>query len=382
MTKVRVLKYDSDTVFTTNNKILLETFKYKPTLMCDQSSMPKVNPTEEDYIASDINGFGDTIGSVTNKATNMISLRASFEPESDEYKRLTERIDTMMNFQQNAIDRIKGVVARPVPNEWLKYSLSKPKDEDDDDVLRDKEINRNVAAEIKPWFFIYRYSELKSKLDKYMKSVKKNCKIRFGKSLDDLYAIDNKTEDEEAFIYNYEKYMPISRSPGTMNRICWRIEKEFSSLNVLPNVTFDYSILKSNATYTQEEYDLLSQLYMDYNKSMQVFLKGIKHNDSSKDERDEFVRMLKETFTNECVCVCQNHESMVNALIDVCYSSNKNKSFVWEMAGEDIFQNILKNNNQIISYPVKDDDGEIEFCGHFFSIESKKIGGGINDDFE
>ena len=66
--------YDADTFFTTNNKILLECFEYKPTLMCLQDSVPKKPPTEEDYIKSDINGFGDSIGSVTNKATNMISL--------------------------------------------------------------------------------------------------------------------------------------------------------------------------------------------------------------------------------------------------------------------------------------------------------------------
>lgn len=89
--------YDSDTVFTTNNKVLLEAFKYKATLMCDQSSMPKIKPTQEDYIVSDINGFGDTIGSVTNKATNMISLRAQFHPNSEEYNILTSRIETMMN---------------------------------------------------------------------------------------------------------------------------------------------------------------------------------------------------------------------------------------------------------------------------------------------
>lgn len=133
----------------------------------------------------------------------------------------------VLRYQQNAIDRIKGVVARPVPNEWLKASLNKPNDEDNDDVLQDKEINRNIAAEIKPWFFIYRYSELKSELDKYIKSVKKNCKIRFAKTLEDLYKSEEKTEDEQSFIYNYEKYMPISRAPGTMNRICWRIEDEF-----------------------------------------------------------------------------------------------------------------------------------------------------------
>ena len=95
--------YDSDTVFTTDNKVLLDSFVYKPTLMCVQQSSVKTIPTEEDYIKSDINGFGDSIGSVTNKATNMISLRESFDKDSEEYKRLSYRISTMMNYQQNAI---------------------------------------------------------------------------------------------------------------------------------------------------------------------------------------------------------------------------------------------------------------------------------------
>ena len=95
--------YDSDTFFTTSSKVLLGSFVHKTTLMCVQESTSKKIPTEEDYIKSDINGFGDSIGSVTNKATNMISLRDQFEPDSEEYKRLTYRISTMMNFQQNAM---------------------------------------------------------------------------------------------------------------------------------------------------------------------------------------------------------------------------------------------------------------------------------------
>ena len=142
-----------------------------------------------------INGFGDSIGSVTNKATNMISLREKFSPDSEEYKRLTYRISTMMNFQQNAIDRIKGVVARPVPEEWLKTRTFKINDGDCLETIRDKEINANIAAEIKPWFFIYRYSKLKTDLDKYMKAVRSNCKIRFGKSLDVLYSSEEKTDE-------------------------------------------------------------------------------------------------------------------------------------------------------------------------------------------
>lgn len=95
--------YDSDSVFTTNNKVLLDAFEYKDTLMCVQDSMPKKVPVEEDFIKSDINGFGDSIGSVTNRATNMISLREQFAPDSEEYKRIEYRISTMMNYQQNAM---------------------------------------------------------------------------------------------------------------------------------------------------------------------------------------------------------------------------------------------------------------------------------------
>lgn len=374
--------YDADTFFTTNNKVLLDSFEYKPTLMCLQDSVAKKIPTEEDYIKSDINGFGDSIGSVTNKATNMISLREQFAPDSEEYKRLTYRISTMMNYQQNAIDRIKGVVARPVPKEWLNPRMFKVEDGDDEAVVLDKQINANIAAEIKPWFFIYRYSQLKSELDKYMKSVKSNCKIRFGKSLDELYSSEDKTEEEKAFIFNYEKYMPVSRASGTMNRICWRIEDEFQTTDVLPEVEFDYSILKSDAEYTQDEYNAIKQLYDEYNKNMQLFLKGIKKNESLKEERDAFTSQLTEGFASDCESICPDEEILTNVLIDVCYTSNKNKSFAWDIAGEQIFNNVLKNNNYIIRYPIKDVCGDIEFCGDRFSLHTQQIGGDSDVDSE
>ena len=374
--------YDADTFFTTNNKVLLESFEYKPTLMCLQDSVPKKSPTEEDYIKSDINGFGDSIGSVTNKATNMISLRERFEPDSEEYKRLTYRISTMMNYQQNAIDRIKGVVAQPVPNEWLNSRMFKVEDGDDEDTVRDKQINANIAAEIKPWFFIYRYSSLKSDLDKYVKAVKSNCKIRFGQSLDGLISSEVKSEEEKAFIDYYEKYMPVSRAPGTMNRICWRIEDEFTTTDVLPNVDFDCSILKSEAEYTQEEYEAIQQLYEEYNKSMQLFLKGVKKNDSSKEDRDAFISQLTEEFSYGCSAICPDIEVLTNILVDVCYTSNKNKSFAWDIAGKQIFNNVLKNNNHMISYPVKDSNGDIEFCGNRFALHTQQIGGDLDVDSE
>ena len=374
--------YDSDTVFSTNNEVLLNTFEYKDTLMCIQSKMPKKVPTEDDFIMSDINGFGDSIGSVTNRGTNMISLREKFDKNSEEYARLQYRIRTMMNYQQNAIDRIKGVVAQPIPKEWLQSRFSKPKDGDDEDTLRKKEIDYNIAAEIKPWFFIYRYSQLKSELDKYMKSVKSNCKIRFGKTLDDLYASDSRTEEEEAFIYNYEKYMPISRAPGTMNRICWKIEDEFKTTNVLPDVEFDRSILKSDAEYSQEEFDAIKELYNEYGKDLLLISKARTKNETHSEDAEIGVFQLKERFMDACYSICSNAKTLTNVVIDICYTSNKNKSFAWDMCGDEIFKNVLKNSGGKIQFPIKDENGDIEFCGNTFSLFTKRMDGDNNDDFE
>lgn len=274
------------------------------------------------------------------------------------------------------------MVARPVPKEWLDSRLFKIKDGDDESTIHQKQINANIAAEIKPWFFIYRYSQVRSDVDKYIKACKSNCKIRFGKTLDDLYSTSNRTDEEEDFLYYYEKNIPASRAPGTMNRICFRIEDEFQTMDVLPDVEFDYSILKTDAKYTQEEYELIAQLYDEYNKNMQLFLKKTKKNDSLKEERDAFVTQLNEEFSNLCYSVCPDAEILANILVDVCYTSNKNKTFAWNIVGEQLFINVLKNNNNIIVYPVKDENGDIDFCGKKFSLHVQQIGGDLNADFE
>ena len=176
--------------------------------------------------------------------------------------------------------------------------------------------------------------------------------------------------------------MPISIAPGVMNRICWKIEDVFQTTDVLPDVEFDRSILKSDAEYTEEEYELVKCLYDEYNKNMQVFLKGVKKNDSLKEERDSYIAQLVDEFSGACSMVCSNIEVLTNILIDVCYTSSKNKSFAWDIAGEQIYRNVLKNNGNKIRFPVKDDSGDIEFAGERFTIYEKMVGGETDVDLE
>ena len=113
-----------------------------------------------------------------------------------------------------------------------------------------------------------------------------------------------------------------------------------------------------------------------------MFLKQKHKNELGEDEVGFDIVQLKDVFVSECNKVCPNVEVLSNIVIDLCYSSNKNKTFAWDIAGEQIFNNVLKNNGYIIQYPIKDANGDIEFCGNKFSLHIQKIGGDLDVDFE
>ena len=83
-----------------------------------------------------------------------------------------------------------------------------------------------------------------------------------------------------------------------------------------------------------------------------------------------------------CAIVKGGREVLANIVIDLCYTSNKNKTFAWDVAGEQIFNNVLKNSGYLIEYPVNDEIGDIEFNGKKFSLYVQQMGGGVDVDFE
>ena len=131
-----------------------------------------------------------------------------------------------------------------------------------------------------------------------------------------------------------------------------------------------------------EEFEAVKMLYDEYNKSIQLVLRKQKKNEESDENVGLIVDQLKQTFLEECNKICPNSEVLSNIVVDLCYSSSKNKTFAWDVAGEQLFQNVLKKNNNTISFPVKDENGDFEFAGERFSMQTKVIGGENNDDSE
>ena len=93
--------FDGDIVMLTDNKVLVDKLVPLPALICAQRKAQKRISTDEDFIQSNIDSFGNDIGKTTNWATSMYEVRAGFPEDSEEYKALTYRIQSSQLYQQN-----------------------------------------------------------------------------------------------------------------------------------------------------------------------------------------------------------------------------------------------------------------------------------------
>lgn len=93
--------FDGDLVMLTDNKVLVEHLKPLPALFCAQRKADKRISTEEDFIQSNIDSFGNDIGQTTNWITSMFDVRAKYHKNSKAYKELSYRIQCGQLYQQN-----------------------------------------------------------------------------------------------------------------------------------------------------------------------------------------------------------------------------------------------------------------------------------------
>ena len=107
--------------------------------------------------------FGDAIGATTNVITSQICALSNFERDSDEYKTLSYRVLCGQLYQQNCIDKAKGIIAKPMLKYWKSSLAVRINEDDSEEAKQCKEFLRRVAVDRKPYFFIYNYDHLYSR---------------------------------------------------------------------------------------------------------------------------------------------------------------------------------------------------------------------------
>ncbi len=103
--KPRVLLFDGDLIFSSDNAVLLRNQHNLPSLNCIQYNAKKLPVYDEDImVKANIAGFGSEIGSITNRITEMVSMMSKFPKGSKEYEILRYRTQCGQAQQQAEID--------------------------------------------------------------------------------------------------------------------------------------------------------------------------------------------------------------------------------------------------------------------------------------
>ena len=361
---------DSDAIVTTNNPVLLNKYRFEQTIVCEQSSVPKVKITESLLRKSNKLGFGNDVGVVTNRATAMYDILAGLEKGSLEYKEVQNRILISQNYQQNAIDSIKGISFKKTPKHWYDYKTNRVNVDvetgeilDDDETIKEKEFNLKIMANKKPYFFIYNYPALMSEYKSLITKSNEVSIVEYGMKYEDLLIKENKTEDENRFIKYVENKIPIFNNDCTMNRICHKIENLFSDVRdrVKNGSNFDYNIYKSRKNYTKGVKAGIEKCIKDYKATIKEAMVL-----SDGESRREALSMIRNQLKLEMFKVCSNEEVIANVVLDITYGKNTNKELAWNLCGEQMIKNLLHKNNNVIKHITLDECGDIEWNGYKF----------------
>lgn len=367
------MDFDGDLVMLSDNRILVEKLEPLPALMCAQRKAAKTIPTEDDFVRSNIESFGNDIGQTTNYITSMFEVRSHYPKGSVEYDTLSYRIRCGQLYQQNAIDKAKGIICKPMPRTWHdRHAANKI----EDDELRD--FYRSIVADKKPYFMRYIYPALMKQYNQYIKNTNRNCLREFQMTVDELRMVpaDELTERQSDFLRYYDYRIPVGTGDCVMNKICKRFEQEFDGYIRKHNskIKFDYTIMKNaSEDYTTTQYKAIKKLYDDYNKKMQSYT--VFAQSEKIDKYDAFTELseMNAEFRKSCDIICQNKSALCNIVLDLCYQKSSSKRFAWNMCGSEIIHNLLLNHNHTVNFPTLDADGDIEYCGERFKIVSKKL---------
>lgn len=371
-----VSRKDGDLIFLTDNPVLLNNIIPSPTIFCIQRKAEKKVVTEDDLVEANIMSFGDDIGKTTNYITAMYDVQSKFEPGSVEYESLAYRIRCGQLFQQNCIDRAKGVVCKPMPRYWHDaYSASRLPDNPTEEDVERRDLNLRIVAELKPYFMRYIYEEVKRQHNSYVKNTEVKAMTIYGKGINELLDTDRDslTEDEAKFIAYYKKRMPLNMNNCVMNRICRMVETEFDNKPIATKESdsYDYAILRGNTVVLPYQKSSIKKLYKRHLNLVKDFMAARHKKFKLALNNDWYFNAMfniRRLFVDDCLSVCSNLSQTCDALLDICYKGNGSKQLVWDMYSKEIVSNLLKKNDYTLSFPSPDPDGDIIYCGNTFSM--------------
>lgn len=384
--------FDLDILATTSNKTMIShTYKDALPVVYDAPKPNKIIFTEDDLYESDKFSFGSIIGSITNKSSNAYALLPNIELEygkdSREYQVTESRLQQCCKAQSAQIDKAKiGKAVKGIPSIWVDFQeikLDKDTGEvlDTDEEVAEKKFYNSILLNKYPYFFKYRYKEAKKKYDRYVDENEMTCHQKFKMSINALMNLSRKTPEQKEFIENYYKYMPLTYSDSSMNLLCRYIEGiNFDISQKIKSVDNDeiVKIYRNNDfQFDQNQYEQVINVLKCHIKGKQIDQMLPEDEDESKFDNEiiEEHKADDDSLESKINKVCSNPYTVVNYLIHYFYEDkiSANKDILWSTYGKYIFNNVKRNSNNKVMFPMPDEKGDIKYMGKKYSLKDVEI---------
>jgi hypothetical protein len=372
--------FDFDIVMTTNSKEFVER-SYGGLPITYKKNLTLKSKFDEDLLyLSDLYSFNSEIGQVTNYSTSMYCMLAEYEEKSKEYNELINRLKICRKEQGSQIDKAKGILVKDFPITWIKEQ--EILDTDDEKVKDKKKFMNKLVIKKKPYFMRWLYKNYNKKYNNVNNNANTYCLVNYGCDLNQLKQKNNKSEVELKYIEEYYKSLPLNEAECIMNKLSKYMEGiKYDMSKFINNYSdFDYSIFMDNSIVINkdETYNKILRIYESFMANKHLYKTIVENDETCSDSKNKFdkekydnLEQMYLYYKNELIKVCSNLDQLTNIIVDICYNkhSQSSKDFAWKMCSNGMIKNIYKNNKNIISVPIKYENGTIEYLGERYSLK-------------
>lgn len=363
--------FDGDLVFTTDNEVMINSVIPGNPITYAKKPTEKKHINKKDLYKADLMSFDSKIGYITNCSTTLYSMLPLYEKGSKEYLEIINRLKICRKEQGNQIDKAKGLVVKNFPHHWTNWT--NPDKENKNFTKEEIEFNNKLIIDKRPLFMKHLYPTYKAKFNEHYNKYNYLCYRTFGIYLEELFAISNKTLEQQQLVDNYNKFNPLLDTDCPMNNICKYMEGEIKEikLNVKkasPDYIFNI-LYNNNINITESQVKEMEKIYKLYKKNKSKSSNVEVYND---DEIDNLTSQGKDDITSlNFDYISDDIQRLANLAVYINYYlyPKSSKNFCWDLFGDGIILNIYDNSNKEFYIPLQNKRGDIEYMGKKYRNE-------------
>lgn len=281
---------------------------------------------------------------------------------------MIDRLKRFRKEQGNNIDATKGLVIKPFPVHWTKWKKVEPNMTPSE--IEELEFQNKIVINKRPLFMRWLYSGYNKKYIDFVSRFDTRSKMRFNKGINEILNSDDNSEDENLLKNFYYKYNPFIETNCIMNNVSRYMESSIRQIKSHANNAFSKKNVKilqnKRIRANKENIKNIYSLYEKYKKEKRNFLEITDKDGTQKyktaEQYNKSIRQMAYEFVSD-------GSEIANIAVDICYTihPNDNKSFAWNVFGDEIVENVIKNKQDDCKVPFLHEFGEIDFLGNKYS---------------